>query len=271
MADLPKERITPDLPPFTNVGVDYFGPIEVKQGHSYVKRYGVIFTCKASRAVHLVVAHSLGTDSCISAIRRFICRRGPVAHFRSENGTNFTGAEKELKRAIAELNNKSIEKALIHDIIKWTFNLPTASHHGGAWESMIRLVRKVLVSVLHLQALSDGTLVTVFCEAKTILNDRPITRFAEDANDLEALTPNHLLTLKWKPILPPCLFYQKDQYVRRRWKKAQYLSDLFWKRWTKESTFNESLVTLQERQKWNKTKCNLTVGDIVLVADATAP
>jgi len=136
---------------------------------------------------------------------------------------------------------------------------------------MIRLVRKVLVSVLHLQALSDGTLVTVFCEAKTILNDRPITRFAEDANDLEALTPNHLLTLKWKPILPPCLFYQKDQYVRRRWKKAQYLSDLFWKRWTKESTFNESLVTLQERQKWNKTKCNLTVGDIVLVADATAP
>lgn len=266
MSDLPKERITPDFPPFTNVGVDYFGPIEVKQGRSYVKRYGVIFTCMASRAIHLEVAHSLDTDSCISAIRRFICRRGPVAHFRSDNGTNFTGAEKELKRAIADLNHRSIEKALIHDNIKWTFNPPAASHHGGAWESMIRLVRKVLVSVLHLQTLTDETLVTVLCEAEAILNDRPITRVSEDPNDLEPLTPNHLLTLKRIPVLPPGLFDQKDQYVRRRWKQAQYLSDLFWKRWTKEY-----LATLQERQKWNKTQRNLMEGDIVLIADATAP
>lgn len=110
MADLPRERITPDLPPFTNVGVDYFGPIEVKHGRSYIKRYGVIFSCMASRAIHIEVAHSLDTDSCISAIRRFMCRRGPVSHFRSDNGTNFTSAEKELKKAIADLNHNKIEK-----------------------------------------------------------------------------------------------------------------------------------------------------------------
>ena len=74
MADLPSDRITPDLPPFTKVGVDYFGPIEVKKGRGTIKRYGVIFTCLASRAVHLEVAHSLDTDSCINALRRFICR-----------------------------------------------------------------------------------------------------------------------------------------------------------------------------------------------------
>lgn len=66
--------------------------------------------------------------------------------------------------------------------------------------------------------------------------------------------------------MPPGLFDQRDQYVKTRWKKAQYLSDLFWKRWTKEY-----LVTLQERQKMNKTKRNLMAGDMVLVADATAP
>ena len=70
IADIPKERITPDLPPFTNGGVDYFGPIEVKRGRVMVKRYGVIFTCMASRAVHMEIAHSLSTDSCINAIRR---------------------------------------------------------------------------------------------------------------------------------------------------------------------------------------------------------
>ncbi len=72
MADLPTERITADLPPFTNVGVDYFGPIDVKRGWVCVKRYGIICTCMASRAVHLEFSYSLDTDSCINALRRFI-------------------------------------------------------------------------------------------------------------------------------------------------------------------------------------------------------
>lgn len=56
MADLPSDRVAPDLPPFTYVEFDYFGPIEIKRGHATLKRYGVIFTCLASRAVHLKVA-----------------------------------------------------------------------------------------------------------------------------------------------------------------------------------------------------------------------
>ena len=40
MANLPTDRLTPNKPPFTFVGVDYYGPLEVKQGRSRVKRYG---------------------------------------------------------------------------------------------------------------------------------------------------------------------------------------------------------------------------------------
>lgn len=65
MVDLPKERLLPDLPPFTHVGVDYFGPLEVKRGRSYFKCYGVIFTCLTSRAVHLEVALSLNTEHAL--------------------------------------------------------------------------------------------------------------------------------------------------------------------------------------------------------------
>lgn len=65
MADLPESCILPDKPSFTSIGVDYFGPFQVRPGRGLVKKYGVIFTCLAIRAVHIEVAHSLeGTRSC---------------------------------------------------------------------------------------------------------------------------------------------------------------------------------------------------------------
>lgn len=111
MASLPEDRLLPDKPPFTNVGVDYFGPFNVKRGRSTVKRYGVLFTCLTIRAVHIEIADSLDTDSCINALRLFISRRGQVSVMRSDNGTNFVGAERELREA---LNNLNITKSKMH-------------------------------------------------------------------------------------------------------------------------------------------------------------
>lgn len=54
----------------------------------------------------------------------------------------------------------------------------------------------MLNSVLKQQTLDDEGLLTMFCEVEAILNDRPITKASDDANDLEALTPNHILLLK---------------------------------------------------------------------------
>lgn len=266
MADLPKVRILPDLPPFTNTGVDYFGPVEVRRGRSTCKRYGVIFTCMASRAIHLEVAESLETDACINALRRFISRRGQVEHLRSDNGTNFIGAERELKKALVALNQDMIQGTMSQVGIRWSFNPPAGSHHGGVWERMIRLVRRVLTSILRQQTLDDDGLHTVFCEVEAILNDRPITKLSDDPSDLEPLTPNHLLLLKGKPALPPGVFNPHDQYGRRRWRQVQYLSDLFWKRWMREY-----LPLLQVRQKWNQRKRSLIAGDIVVIMDSSAP
>ena len=266
MADLPEERVVPDKAPFTNVGVDYFGPINVKRGRSLVKRYGVLFTCFTSRAVHLEVAYTLDTDSCLNAVRRFICRRGPVSTIRTDNGTNFVGANRELKESLAVVNHGKIQRSLVQDGIEWNFNTPAASHQGGIWERLIRSVKSVLTSVLQQQTLDDEGLQTIFCEVEAILNDRPITRVSDDPDDLEALTPNHILSLKGKPIMPPGLFDRDDLYIRKRWKQIQYMAELFWKRW-----ISEYLPMMQERQKWSRPRRSLTAGDIVLVADATAP
>ena len=266
MSDLPADRITPDDPPFTKVGVDYFGPFEVKRGRSLVKRYGVIFTCLSTRAIHLEKADSLEMDSCISAIRRFMSRRGQVKEMRSDNGSNLVGAEKEMRNEINKWNQAQIQDYLLQKNVEWRFNPPAGSHFGGVWERQIRTVRKVMLAVMKEQQLTDESLVTYLCEVEAIVNSRPITAVSGDARDLEPLTPNHLLLLKGKPLLPPTLTDEKDTYARKRWKQVQYLSDLFWKRWSKEY-----LCQLQQRQKWIQPKENFKVGDIVLIVDNSRP
>ena len=57
MANLPPERLQPDEPPFARVGMDYFGPFELKRGRSMVKRYGVIFTCLNSFGGSILIRH----------------------------------------------------------------------------------------------------------------------------------------------------------------------------------------------------------------------
>ena len=189
-----------------------------------------------------------------------------MVHIQSDNGTNFTATERELREALSCLNQAQIEGMLQQRGIKWSFNPPAGSHFGGVWERVIRMVRRILNAVLRQQRLDDDGLHTVMCEAEAILNDRPITKLSDDPNDLEPLTPNHILLMKGKPSLPPGLFEQHDLYVRRRWRQVQYISDLFWKRWIREY-----LPLLQERQKWNQKRGNLKPGDIVIIMDPTAP
>ena len=131
MAELPKDRVTPSEPPFTYVGIDCFGPIDVKQGHSHVKRYGCLFTCLTVRAVHIEILHSLTADSMINALRRFISMRGCPKEIQSDNRTNFTGADKELRDAVRQWNHQRISNFCAQREIKWTFNPPDASHMGG--------------------------------------------------------------------------------------------------------------------------------------------
>ena len=111
---------------FTYVGIGYFGPLYVKQKRCHVKRYGCIFVCYTTRAVHLEVAHSLDTDSFLCCFHRFISRRGTPQKSFSHNGTNLTAGE--LRECIEDWNQRKINRTLQKKNIKWHFNTPTASH-----------------------------------------------------------------------------------------------------------------------------------------------
>ena len=262
MANLPKERLTPEDPPFTSVGVDYFGPLYVQQGRSHVKRYGCVFTCLTTRAVHIEITSSLDTDSFINALRRFISLRGNPSSVYSDNGSNFRAGEQEMRTAIDDWNQRAICEFLRLKNISWKFNPPYASHMGGVWERVIRSIRKILTALLGQQLVNEEMLRTLMAEVQGILNSRPLTPVSNDPNDLEPLTPNHLLLLRANPNMPTGVFVKEDTYCKRRWRQVQYMSDIFWKRWLKEY-----LPTLQVRQKWCNPRRCFAVNDLVLVMD----
>ena len=137
------------------------------------------------------LCHSLETDSFILALRRFIARRGQVKELRSDNGTNFVEAERELRVAMEAWNQAKIHDALLQKGIKWVFYTPAASHHGGVWERMITSVRKVLGALVKEKSLENESLKPLFCETESLINGRPLTTASDDPKDLE---PRRLIT-----------------------------------------------------------------------------
>lgn len=271
MADLPRDRMKTS-PPFTYAAVDFFGPWLVKEGRKEVKRYGVLFTCMSSRAVHIETSNTLTTDSFINAYRRFVGRRGPIRQLRCDQGTNFIGARSDLGKALNEMEDDKIRNELLKnqcDWIKFEMNVPYSSHMGGVWERQIRSVRNVLDVLLknHGQQLDDELLRTLLVECEAIVNSRPLT--VQDLNSPdspEPLSPCNLLTMKSRVLLPPPgVFQRADLYSRKRWRRVQHLANEFWSRWKAEF-----LLLKQERTKWTKPKENLKEGDVVIIKDATA-
>ncbi|XP_067279227.1 uncharacterized protein [Pseudorasbora parva] len=269
MADLPPERLNTN-PPFTYVGLDVFGPWMVsarrtRGGHAESKRWAILFTCMSIRAVHIEVIESMDASSCINALRRFFSIRGPAKQLRSDCGTNFVGASKELGLNKLQQEEKVL-RYLSEQGCSWEFNPPHSSHRGGSWERMIGVARRILDHILLREhtPFSHEVLCTLMAEVSAIINARPLIPVSSDPESPFILTPAVLLTQKGAVPPPPGKFGDRDLLLNQ-WRQVQALANEFWLRWKREY-----LPTLQSRRKWNKTCRNLQAGDVVLLKDNQA-
>ena len=180
MADLPADR-TETAPPFTNVGFDVFGPWTIQTprlrgGALNSKRWGLVFTCLCSRAIHIEVLEAMDASTFICALRRFFAIRGPAIKLRCDRGTNFVGGKTDLDNALMEMDQKSVERYGTEQGCEWLFNPPHASHFGGVWERQIGTIRRVLDAMfleIGSAQLTHDLLVTLMAEVTGIVNSRP--------------------------------------------------------------------------------------------------
>ena len=147
MADLPSDRLS--IGPWT------ISARRTRGGYADNKRWAVLFTCLSTRDIHLEVIESMDSSSFINALRRFLAVCGPVKQIRSDRGTNFIGACKDLGIS-SNIDENVVRRYLSKKGCTWTFNPPHSSHVGGVWERMIGITARSSIPCFSSQGILDS-------------------------------------------------------------------------------------------------------------------
>lgn len=263
MGQLPIDRLTPHVRPFTFTGLDFFGPLFVTVGRRQEKRWAALFTCLTIRAVHIELAADLSADACLVCVRNFANIRGVPTRIRSDNGTNFIAASKVVRDCPDFFDDVKMRRELSNIGIDWVFNSPGHPEAGGCWERLVQSIKRVLVITLNETAPRVETLRSYLIEAANIVNSRPLTHVPVSPTDESPITPNHFLIGGPSSTTVPIALDEKVWCLRKQWRIAQHLSNCFWSQWIRSY-----LPELTRRTKWHTEQPAIQIGDLVLVCDS---
>ena len=172
-----------------------------------LKRWCCLFTCLATRAVHIEIVHSLDTESCLAMMPSFVARREQPKTILSDNGLNFVGAAKEFKKRMTSWNQQGIKEKLTLSNIVWKISHPGAPHLGGIWKRLVRSCKRAMIAVLGSRSITDEILSTTMCQVGQTLNARPLYPVRNDHGELEKLTLNFFLIGRSKIFQYICSLY----------------------------------------------------------------
>ncbi len=260
-APLPDYRVQ-CCDPFTNVGVDYLGPIHVYPTPANTrttvgKVHVVLYTCANTRMVHLDLVPDTGCYAFINSLKRFVGRRSTPSLFISDNAKCFIG--KELKSFLSA------------NEIDWKHILEVSPWWGGFYERLVKTVKRSLRKVLRRTTATYDELLTIIIEIEAVMNSRPLCYQYSDEVD-EVLTPSHLdkgRRLLSKRKSPPTTVHDETPASLKN--RVNYLNTLlthYENRWKKEY-----LTELREFQRNNNRipDKQVRVGDVVLISDENLP
>ena len=257
---LPGFRLS-DEHAFSNIGIDYAGPVYVKNiygtDQNTYKAYILLITCASTRGIHLELVPDLGAESLKRGLSRFQSRRGVPNLVISDNGKSFK--DKSLRNYLRKFN------------IDWRFNIERSPEAGGFFERLVRSVKRCLKKTLRNAKLTYEEFVTILTEVEGVLNSRPLTYGNEELG--EPLTPAHLMIGRRildrpNPVEFPGFKDMKHADVTRRAKHLHTVLNHFRSRFRREY-----LTELREHQNTKKPKSGekVSVGDVVTIFEEKLP
>ena len=269
MASLPAELVVP-APPFLHVGLDLFGPLEVKKmGGAKTTRavqgtfkvWGVLILCLNTKAVKLYLAAGYSTAEFLMAFEQFTSDHGKPAMVHSDRGSNLVCAAKEVE--VPDLNWDMIVRSS-ESQTRWIFCPSGCQFRNGAAESFVKKVKKTLSHTYGDKQLTFHELETAMKRAACILNSRPVSAICcrkggVDPDYITALTPNMMLLGRANNDVP-LKMYENTEIPLARLEYVSEVESLFWHQF-KVQDFH----TLVPTYKWQEAQRNLATGDVVLI------
>ena len=265
--DLPEFRVS-DSPPFTHTGLDFAGPLyvrELRNSDVSSKVYICLFTCASTRAIHLELTRSLNVDTFLLAFRRFVGRRGLPATLISDNAKTFKSSSREISsicRAAEVLQYLSNQRTT------WKFIVAKSPWWGGFYERMVQTVKRPLRKIVGRSNLRYDELNTILIEVESVINCRPLTFVYDDNEGVSyALTPSHLLYGRRMAVSPCAGHYEvvsTNAALTRRSRNHKHVLNQIINSWRKDY-----LLSLREvrTSKLSGSGSSVRVGDVVILKD----
>ncbi len=128
--DLPHFRVDHLARAFQFTGLDFAGPVFVKDGVENNKSYILLLTCASSRAIHLELVPDMSVHSFLRGFKRFLARRGIPELVINDNFKTFRSSE--------------VKRFMLLQGIQQHFILPASPWWGGFYERLVRSVKGCL-------------------------------------------------------------------------------------------------------------------------------
>ena len=206
MAPLPTSKVVRSKA-FTNTGLDYFGPLYIRQGKDRVKVWVCLFTCITVRAIHLKLVEDMTAEQFLSALRRFIARRGKpdqiIPHFKATKNT----VDMAWDRVV---NDPSVHSYLSDLRIKWSFIVELSPWMGGFYERLVGITKMSLRKSIGRVSLTSSQLQTILTEVEAIINTRPLA-YVDNHLENQIITPAHFLSINIKTGTPVLTVKNEDK------------------------------------------------------------
>ena len=140
--------------PFANTGVDYLGPLLVRQvydsnSNEMHKTWIVLYTCAVTRAVHLDLVPDTSASAFLRSLDRFMYRRIVPNLMISDNATCFKNEEVKLNEELLRLG------------VKWKFIVEASPWWGGFWERLVQTVKRSLRKIIFRASINYEEVLTI--------------------------------------------------------------------------------------------------------------